>query len=85
MLLAIYLLGMFMPHVNLPGVLTGLAVGLICLALVWIFTEIPRWWFGAFTIVPTFITGAIVSIFFPKPPESALENTLFRGKKEQKI
>ncbi|MDT8301767.1 MAG: sodium/solute symporter [Sedimentisphaerales bacterium] len=85
MLLAIYLLGMFMPHVNLPGVLTGLAVGLICLALVWIFTEIPRWWFGAFTIVPTFITGAIASLFFPKPPEYALAGTLFRGKKEQKI
>ena len=85
MLLAIYLLGMFMPHVNLPGVLTGLAVGLVCLALVWILTDIPKWWFGAFTIVPTFITGAIASIFFPMPPESALENTLFRGKKEQQV
>jgi SSS family transporter len=85
MLLAIYLLGMFMPHVNLPGVLTGFAVGLICLALVWILTDIPKWWFGAFTIIPTFITGAIASIFFPKPPESALENTLFRGSKEQKV
>lgn len=85
MLLAIYLLGMFMPHVNLPGVLTGLAVGLVCLALVWILTDIPKWWFGAFTIVPTFVAGVIASIFFPKPPEDALENTLFRGKKEQKV
>jgi Na+/proline symporter len=84
MLLAIYLLGMFMPHVNLPGVLAGLAIGLICLALVWILTDIPKWWFGAFTIFPTFIGGAIASIFFPKPSESALENTLLRGKKEQK-
>jgi SSS family solute:Na+ symporter len=85
MLLAIYLLGMFMPHANLPGILTGLAVGLICLALVWILTDVPKWWFGAFTIIPTFTIGAIASIFFPKPPESALENTLFRGKKEQKV
>jgi len=85
MLLAIYLLGMFMPHANLTGILTGLAVGLICLALVWILTDVPKWWFGAFTIIPTFITGAIASIFFPKPPEYALENTLFRGVKEQKV
>jgi SSS family transporter len=82
MLLAIYLLGMFMPHVNLPGVLIGLVVGTICLTLVWTLTNIPKWWCGAFTMFPTFITGAIASIFFPKPPESALQNTLFRGKKE---
>ena len=82
MLLAIYLLGMLMPHMNLQGVLAGLAVGLLCLALVWILTDIPKWWFGAFTIFPTFIAGAIASLFFPKPPESALENTLLIGKKE---
>jgi SSS family transporter len=84
MLLAIYLLGMFMPHVNLPGVLTGLITGLICLALTWILTDIPKWWFGAFTIVPTFIAGAIASIFFPKPSESALELTLFRSQRNKK-
>jgi Na+/proline symporter len=84
MLLAIYLLGMLIPHTNLPGVLIGLAVGLVCLALVWVFTDVPKWWFGAFTIVPTFIVGAMASLFFPRPPESALEDTLLRGKKEQK-
>jgi SSS family transporter len=83
MLLAIYLLGMFMPHVNLPGILTGLAVGLICLALIWFFTDIPKWWFGAFTIFPVFIAGAIASLFFPKPPESALEKTLLIRKKQK--
>jgi SSS family solute:Na+ symporter len=81
MLLAIYLLGMFLPHVNLPGVLAGLAVGLICLALVWTLTDIPKWWFGAFTIVPTFVAGAIVSLFFPKPPESVLDKTLLIRKR----
>ena len=85
MLLAIYLLGMFMPHTNLQGILTGLAVGLVCLAIVWILTDVPKWWFGAFTIFPTFFAGAIASLFFPKPPESALEKTLLRGKKEQKV
>ena len=85
MLLAIFLLGMLMPHVNLQGILVGLAVGFICLALVWILTDIPKWWFGAFTIFPTFFVGAIASVFFPKPPESALEKTLLRGNKEQKV
>ena len=84
MLLAIYLLGMLIPRTNLPGVLIGLAAGLVCLALVWIFTDIPKWWFGAFTIVPTFIVGAMASLFFPRPPESALEDTLLRRNKEQK-
>jgi len=77
-LLAVYLLGMFLPHVNLQGILAGLAVGLVCLTIVWILTDIPKWWFGAFTIIPVFITGAIASIFFTKPPESALEETLFK-------
>jgi Na+/proline symporter len=85
MLLAIYLLGMLMPHTNLPGVLIGFVVGLVCLVLVWRLTEIPTWWYGAFTIIPTFVTGSIASLLFPKPPETALENTLLRNQKEQKI
>jgi Na+/proline symporter len=76
MLLAIYLLGMFVRRANLGGVLIGLATGLICLLIVWIFTDIPKWWFGAFTIFPTFIVGAIASLGFPRPPESALKDTL---------
>jgi SSS family solute:Na+ symporter len=85
MLLAIYLMGMFIPHANPQGVLIGLAVGTVCLVLVWALTDIPKWWFGAFTIVPTFIMGVIASLFFPKPPDSALQNTLLTGQKERKI
>ncbi len=81
-LLGIYLLGMLVRRANLGGVLIGFAAGLLCLATVWIVTDIPTWWFGAFTIVPTFIVGAIASRFFPAPPESALENTLLRGKSQ---
>jgi SSS family transporter len=76
MLLALYLLGMLVRRANLQGVLTGFAAGLACLASVWIFTDIPKWWFGAFTVVPTFIVGAIASGFFPAPPESMLKDTL---------
>jgi SSS family solute:Na+ symporter len=85
MLLAIYLLGMLMRRANLAGILIGLVAGSICLLIVWKFTHIPTWWFGAFTIVPTFIAGAIASLFFSKPPESALEETLLRSKKGAKI
>jgi SSS family transporter len=84
MLLAIYLVGMLIRRTNLPGVLIGLAVGLLCLAAVWIFTDIPTWWFGAFTIVPTFIAAAIASLFFPPPDKAALKDTLLRPKREQR-
>jgi len=76
MLLAVYLLGMFVPRANLAGVLAGLAAGLVCLALVW--NSVPNWWYGAFTIVPTFVVGGLASLLFAPPPESALTNTLLR-------
>ncbi|MBE0535754.1 MAG: sodium/solute symporter [Phycisphaerae bacterium] len=76
MLLAVFLLGMCTRRANLPGMLLGLAAGFACLAYVWIFTDIPKWWFGAFTIVPTFVVGLVAALFFKPPPEAALENTL---------
>jgi Na+/proline symporter len=82
-LLAVYLLGLFVPRANLAGALAGLAAGLTCLALVWIFTDVPQWWLGAFTIVPTFIVGAVASLLFPPPPVSALKDTLFRKGKHK--
>lgn len=84
MLLAIYLLGMFVPRANLGGVLIGFAAGLLCLAGVWIFTDIPKWWFGAFTIIPTFVIGAIAGRFFSAPPAAVLQDTLLRPRREQR-
>ena len=80
MLLAVYLLGMFVPQANLAGVWAGLAAGAICLALVW--NAVPNWWYGAFTIVPTFLVGALASLLFSPPPESALRDTLWRRRKQ---
>jgi len=77
MLLAVYLLGMFVPRANSGGVWAGLAAGLVCLALVW--SLVPTWWYGAFTIVPTFVVGGLASLLFPRPHESALKGTLLRG------
>lgn len=78
MLLAVYLLGMFVPWANLPGILAGLAAGLVCLALVRA-VNVPAWWYGAFTIVPTFIVGALASLLFPPPHKSTPKDTLFKG------
>ena len=60
----------------LPGVLVGLATALACLAYVWTPTDIPPWWYGAFTIVPSFVAGAIASCFFPAPPPGCLKDTM---------
>lgn len=76
MLLAIYLLGMLIRRANLAGVLIGIAAGLACFLFVLIYTNIPKWWYGAFAMFPTFIVGAIASRCFPKPPESTLKDTL---------
>jgi SSS family transporter len=77
MLLGVYLLGMLVSRANLPGALIGLVAGLVCLAAVWIGTDIPKWWFGAFTITPTFVVGAIASLFFDPPLPAALRETQF--------
>jgi len=76
LLLAMFLLGMFLSRANLPGVLAGLAAGVASLAFVRIYTEIPNWWYGAFTIVPTFVVGAGASLLWPQPHESASGDAL---------
>ena len=78
MLMAIYLLGLFVPRANLSGALIGLGAGSACLAAVWLFTDIPNWWFGAFTILPTFGVGALASLLFDPPLPEAVRDTLFR-------
>ena len=83
MLLAIFLLGMLVRRANLPGMLIGLATGSSCLAYVWTQTDIPKWWYGAFAIVPTFAAGVIASYFFQAPPKEALKDTLLAGKGRQ--
>jgi Na+/proline symporter len=85
MLLAVYLLGMLVPRANSGGVLFGFAAGLVCLAGVWRYTDIPKWWFGAFAMVPTFVVGAVASLLFARPPASALEDTLLRSRTEKSV
>jgi len=70
-LMAVFLLGMFVPRANQPGALIGLAAGAACLVAVIVGTNIPKWWYGAFTTVPTFLVGAAASYLFAPPPPDA--------------
>ncbi len=75
-LLAVFLLGMFLPRANAPGVLLGLVGGAVCLVLVIIMTDVPKWWYGAFTVFPTLVVGTVASYLFP-PPSSEARGALF--------
>lgn len=76
-LLAVFLMGMFSRRANTPGVLIGLAAGALSLAIVMTMTEIPGWWYGAFTIGATWIVGMAASYFFPAPDEEILKSTVW--------
>lgn len=78
-LLAVFLLGMFSRRSNGPGVLVGLAVGAACLVAVIVTTDIPKWWYGAFTVFPTLMAGAAASRWFAPPPPEALRETLWKS------
>jgi len=67
LLLGLFLLGMLVPRANTAGAFTGLAAAVACLAAAWAWTEIPLWWYGAVTTVPTFVVGAAASCAFPPP------------------
>jgi solute:Na+ symporter, SSS family len=77
-LLAVYLLGILLPHANWPGVRIGLAAGVVSLAWAITFTDVPKWWLGAFTVFPTFLAGAAASLFYPSPDSAALKGTLLK-------
>jgi Na+/proline symporter len=77
-LMAVFLLGMFVPRANAPGALIGLATGVVCLLIVLLATDIPRWWYGAFSIFPTLIVGTLASYCFAPPPGEALAGTVWR-------
>ncbi len=76
-LLAVFLLGMFAPRANAPGVLIGLATGAVCLVAVIVATDVPKWWYGAFTVFPTLLVGSAASRLFPPPRGDVLEATVW--------
>jgi len=76
-LMAVFLLGMFTPRANWQGALIGLAAGAASLLLVMKMTDVPKWWYGAFVIAPTWLIGAVASYLFPPPPSEALKATIW--------
>jgi Na+/proline symporter len=84
-LMAIFLLGMFAPRTNAPGVLIGLAAGAVSLLVVIAATDMPKWWYGAFTIFPTLIVGGLVSRCFSPPPSEALAATVWKKSKSRRV
>ncbi len=79
MLMAVYLLGMFVARANLPGVLIGMLAAATVLVVVDRYCSVPVWWLGVFSIGPTFAVGWIASLFFAPPPAAALQGTLWSG------
>lgn len=76
-LLGVFLLGMFVPRANGPGVLVGLASGGLLLAGVILWTRVPAWWYGAFTLFPTLLVGWLASYGFPTPSRDCLNQALW--------
>ncbi|MCL4205029.1 MAG: hypothetical protein KJ000_21320 [Pirellulaceae bacterium] len=66
-LMAVFLLGIFVPRTNSAGVLIGLAAGAACTIFAILKTEIPGWWYGACSVFPTFLVGMLASYFFSPP------------------
>ena len=67
--MAVFLLGMFVPrsqHARRPD--RPGRRSRVLLIVAWA-TEIPSWWYGAFTIFPTLVVGVVASCF-PRPPPS---------------
>jgi len=75
--MAVFLLGMFTPRANTQGALIGLAAGTLSLLLVATMTDFPKWWYGAFTIGPTWLVGILASYLFAPPPAQALAATVW--------
>ncbi len=85
MMLAVFLLGMFLPIANTQGVLCGLGAGCIALALTKYVTarfgwSDSHWWAGALTCMPTLIVGGVASVFFPKPDSAQTEGLMVRSR-----
>lgn len=76
-LMAVFLLGMFTPRANWQGALIGLAAGAVCLLFVATMTDLPKWWYGAYTIFPAWGVGILASYLFARPSGKALAATVW--------
>ncbi len=78
-LMAVFLLGMFVPRANQAGVLIGLAAGALYLVLAIVATDVPKWWYGAYTVFPTLGVGTLASYLFAPPSSDSSKHTFWRA------
>jgi Na+/proline symporter len=80
LLLGAFLLGMLVPRANAPGAFVGLLSATAILAAVMIWTDVPLWWYGAFTCFPTFFVGWLASYAFPPPAPEKMRGVIYRSR-----
>ncbi len=77
LLLGLYLLGLFVPRANAPGAFVGLLCATAGLTAVILWTDVPNWWYGAFTCLPTFFVGWLASYAFAPPPPGKMRGVVY--------
>jgi len=61
LLLGLFLLGMFVARAGAGAAFAGLVAGTAYLLLVWLTTDVPHWWYGAYTCLPTLGVGTLAA------------------------
>jgi SSS family solute:Na+ symporter len=80
LLLGLFLLGMLVPRANAAGACVGLIAGAAVLAGVIVRTNVPHWWYGAFTCFPAFFVGWLASYAFRPPPPEKMRGVVYRSR-----
>jgi Na+/proline symporter len=65
LLLGLFLLGMLIRRASPAGAWAGLITGSIALAMTWVLTPLPHWWYGGVSIAAAFGGGWLGSILMP--------------------
>ncbi|HUT95840.1 MAG TPA: sodium/solute symporter [Thermoguttaceae bacterium] len=79
LLLGVYLLGLLVPRANGAGALLGLLAGAGTLGAVILWTDVPHWWYGAFTCLPAFFVGWLASYAFDPPRPEQMRGVVYRS------
>ena len=79
LLLGVYLLGLLVPRANGAGALLGLLAGAGTLGAVILWTDVPHWWYGAFTCFPALLVGWLASYAFDPPRPEQMRGVAYRS------
>jgi SSS family transporter len=79
LLLGVYLLGFLVPRANAAGASWGLVAGAGTLAAVLLGTDVPHWWYGAFTCFPALLVGWLASYAYDPPRAEQMRGVVYRS------